>query len=187
LAKFDITCTELLDGFSHETLYPDHLQQSQLEFIWGTILGKPKQWAEWLSRTCKILYKPCASRSTSLESIHLQQFTMVSLKLSSLIALVMANTVFQNIDAASISSRDTTSKYPKQPRSSSGGNCIGFTQKFAPGTDMSQYWADQSDAPGAWELTSNALELKVLKPSKRLSHVTLSNCHPFLEYLFVGV
>jgi beta-glucanase (GH16 family) len=104
---------------------------------------------------------------------------MVALNLSSIIALCLAGAAFQGAGAASVltsTKRDdaalsvsgksnlVTPALAKAPPSGSS-SCKSFTQSFNANTDMSQYWVDQSDAKGTWELTSSGLELKVLKPT----------------------
>ncbi|KAI9286321.1 concanavalin A-like lectin/glucanase domain-containing protein [Umbelopsis sp. AD052] len=104
---------------------------------------------------------------------------MVSFNLSSLIALALTGATFQGASAASIpayTKRDdatlgvvgnSSAAMPALAKSppSSSTSCKSFTQNFASNPDMTQYWVDQSDAEGTWDVTSSGLELKVLKPS----------------------
>ncbi|CAO3696312.1 unnamed protein product [Umbelopsis ramanniana] len=83
---------------------------------------------------------------------------MVASKISSIIALCLAVAAFQGAGAATVPAA------AKAPPSSSN-TCKSFSQKFNTGTDMSQYWVDQSDAKGTWALTSSGLQMKVLKPT----------------------
>jgi hypothetical protein len=87
---------------------------------------------------------------------------MVSLRFTSLAALVIAGLSVQNSDAATTNYNakvNTTSPVEKR-----AGGCVSFTQNFATGSDMTQYWNDKAEVPGTWDLQSNAIELKVLKP-----------------------
>lgn len=89
---------------------------------------------------------------------------MVSLRFTSLAALVIAGLSVQNSDAATTNYNakvNTTSPVEKR-----AGGCVSFTQNFATGSDMTQYWNDKVEVPGTWDLQSNAIELKVLKPGK---------------------
>lgn len=104
---------------------------------------------------------------------------MVALNFSSIIALCLAGAAFQCAGAASVNAgakRDdavpalsgkstlVTPAAAKAPPSTSN-TCKSFSQTFNTGTDMSQYWVDQSDAKGTWALTSSGLQMMVLKPT----------------------
>ncbi|KAI8576140.1 hypothetical protein K450DRAFT_258200 [Umbelopsis ramanniana AG] len=104
---------------------------------------------------------------------------MVTFNLSSLIALCLAGATLQGAGAASLQanakrddaasgvSGNSTLVTPALAKSPPSGStsCKSFTQNFVTNPDMSQYWVDQSDAEGTWDVTSGGLEMKVLKPT----------------------
>jgi beta-glucanase (GH16 family) len=117
---------------------------------------------------------------------HLYQVTMVSFKLSSVIALALVGSAL-NVNAAAIDKRDGAAidKRPTYSGERGVDNCQSFYEKFGPNTDLHQHWERMNNA-STYNLSTEGLEMKILKPTgKELGAGSLFSSKKLMQYGYI--